>query len=121
MARSYGSADAVAVGDIVEVKVQGVWSNDPFTVMEVGAAPTESERTFTVKEGYADSLGWDESLDEGMVLRDKKMNDEVRSGARFKKRIEGGPSRLCGTLECLDQFANRWLCGKWWACCCNSL
>jgi hypothetical protein len=110
---SYGSEVSAAVGDIVQVQVAGEWETAPFTVLEA----SENGTLLTVKKGYNDGLGFNDSLSEGMVLTGKRYVDEVRSGAVFKKQVEGGASRFCGGLDCLCNFLDNWCCGRHWAFC----
>ena len=92
--RTYGSEAGVGVGDIVEVRLDGVWSDEPFTIV------TETNGKFVVKEGVAGAPDftiegeprWSPDVHIGNVP-DLLLSfpSEVRAGIKFKEVIDRVP------------------------------
>ena len=92
--RTYGSDSGVDVGDIVEVWLDGAWSDEPFTVV------AEVNGKYVVKQGVAGAPDfslpgeppWSPSVHCGLVP-DAPLcfPDEVRAGTKFSEVLNDVP------------------------------
>ena len=115
--RSFGSEAGLALGDIVEVQKEGVWQDEPATVIGVN-----EDGSFDVRMGYRGGLTWGLEPDStgkepdpygsGMVFRDKAFPTEVRSGERFRSKID---KAAYSEPRCCDNSCTRALC-CWYDC-----
>lgn len=93
--RRYGSAEGVAVGDIVEVYLDGAWSDEPHTVI----TSTDAGK-FVVKQGVAGAPDfslpgqprWSSDIHIGTVPELLlSFPEDIRPGMKFKEVLDAVP------------------------------